>query len=420
MSRRNRAGFTLVELLVVIAIIGILVGLLLPAVQAAREAARRMSCSNNFRQIGLAVQNYHTTYKRLPMQGDGTGLDPFSGSPAKIWHYSATTNQKSLSFLVGLLPFIEQQGLWDQISQPLDIDGNGTPDFPAMGPRPQAGVYLYTPWVTEIPMLRCPSDPGTGLPALARTNYAACLGDSAVGATLGLTNEDLGDYGDPLPTTEATVKRWLRGMFVPRKKMELADVKDGLSNTICCGEIMTDMGVRETRTHAAFNVTNVDGFDVELSSGSGTMACRTNANLIDPERPLFWNASIFPAHNPLNNDGSPYPGTIEAGTRRGYNWASYSAIYTGVTTNRAPNTELCISQFTESSPGNWSISSLHQGGAHILLGDGAVVFITDSIDSGNQSAGQRDAVTKGEKSPFGVIGALGTRNSREVIEDAFN
>ena len=68
----SRRGFTLVELLVVIAIIGVLVGLLLPAVQAAREAARRMSCSNNFKQIGLGIHNYHSAYKQLPMHVGGT------------------------------------------------------------------------------------------------------------------------------------------------------------------------------------------------------------------------------------------------------------------------------------------------------------------------------------------------------------
>jgi prepilin-type N-terminal cleavage/methylation domain-containing protein len=72
---KKQSGFTLVELLVVIAIIGVLVGLLLPAVQAAREAARRMSCSNNFKQVGLAIHNYHSAYKQLPLQGGGTGLN---------------------------------------------------------------------------------------------------------------------------------------------------------------------------------------------------------------------------------------------------------------------------------------------------------------------------------------------------------
>ncbi|MEO1618242.1 MAG: DUF1559 domain-containing protein, partial [Planctomycetota bacterium] len=162
---KARQGFTLVELLVVIAIIGILVGLLLPAVQAAREAARRMSCSNNFKQIGLAIHNYHSAYKQMPVHGGGT-VDPIT---QHIWRPSEVSNVGRLSYLVGLTPFMEQQAIWENISNPLNVDsqGNQPPNasgnggaqalrnggpFPPMGPTPDE--ILYTPWATEIPTLR--------------------------------------------------------------------------------------------------------------------------------------------------------------------------------------------------------------------------------------------------------------------------
>ena len=183
-----RKGFTLVELLVVIAIIGILVGLLLPAVQAAREAARRMSCSNNFKQIGIAIHNYHSAFKELPMHGAGTGSPQGGQAPFGTtdrtrdwWRNYGDANAWRLSYLVGLTPYIEQQGLWDEISNPslvnaLAPDVPLTVAWPPMGPTMQ--FLQYRPWVTEIPMFRCPSDPGVGLPAQGRTNYAACNGDS--------------------------------------------------------------------------------------------------------------------------------------------------------------------------------------------------------------------------------------------------
>ena len=151
--KSSQRGFTLVELLVVIAIIGVLVGLLLPAVQAAREAARRMSCSNNFKQMGLALHNYHSAYKNLPVHG--TGTDSPDGGPAlpqgtnngtdNWWTGYNDANAWRLSCLVAMTPFIEQQALWEQISNPNTTDANN-PDTPLvppnvwqpMGPAPQS------------------------------------------------------------------------------------------------------------------------------------------------------------------------------------------------------------------------------------------------------------------------------------------
>ena len=129
-----------------VAIIGILVGLLLPAVQAAREAARRMSCSNNFKQIGLALHNYHAAYKQLPIHGTGAAIGVISNN--NWWQQGNDSSHECLSAFVGLTPFIEQQALWEKISNPMVETVTGAPApgnaglanparWPAMGPNPR-------------------------------------------------------------------------------------------------------------------------------------------------------------------------------------------------------------------------------------------------------------------------------------------
>ena len=133
MRRLNqlRAGFTLVELLVVIAIIGILVALLLPAVQAAREAARRMQCTNNQKQVGLALHSYHDVYKKLPPRIGGS-----------YW-----TNNWTPSGIMRLLPFIEQDPLYQQISSPQTYGGTTFIPFNVV-----SYDMNYLPWKAKIPV----------------------------------------------------------------------------------------------------------------------------------------------------------------------------------------------------------------------------------------------------------------------------
>lgn len=401
MSRSGiaRRGFTLVELLVVIAIIGVLVGLLLPAVQAAREAARRMSCSNNFKQIGLGIHNYHSAYDQLPIHGSGTA----PAAPEWWWNGSTTSSNHRLSIFVGLTPFVEQQAMWEQISNPMDVDKNGSIDYYAMGPTPER--IAYPPWATTLASLRCPSDPGVGLPSAGRTNYAACLGDSMVNSQQGVL-EVRNNSPVPYPKTQGLAEDSRaadRGVFVPRAASKFRDVLDGLANTIMAGEIATDLGDRDNRTILTDNGNAVN------NQRDNPSYCQDNP-LIDPERPRFWLASA-----PINGSTNG----------RGYRWADFLPHYSGCHTILPPNREVCGVNNT----GNTAISTMssrHQGGVHVLMGDGAVKFITDSIEAGNSrnpmvhkggTAGNLNV--PGAKSPYGLWGALGTRAGKEVLDGDF-
>ncbi len=403
-SSRVSLAFTLVELLVVIAIIGVLVGLLLPAVQAAREAARRMSCSNNVKQIGLGLHNYHSAYHQLPIHGVGPTNENTNSTALADKKDGSAFTRIELTYLVGLLPFVEQQALWEQLSEPMqESDGD---IWPAFGPRPWNGNY--PPWATEIPTFRCPSDPGRGVPSLGRTNYAACTGDGFYDAEHGVTvwsgtrwlyNRD--------PTAKKRARCGLRGAFVPRKSIKFRDFIDGLSNTIAVGEIMTGLGDRDNRSVGFSNAKG--GF---FKVANNPKRC-FDLGYIDTARPQFWTSSAK---------------VYGAVSQRGYRWADFHTLQSQFNTILSPNSEVCLVGQSDTY-GIAPASSRHQGGVHVLMADGAVKFVTDSIEAGNSntpcvycnalSAGTNSATPAGSKSPYGLWGALGTRASRESVSTDF-
>ena len=415
---RDQKGFTLVELLVVIAIIGVLVGLLLPAVQAAREAARRMSCSNNFKQIGLAIHNYHSAFKQLPKQGTGT----FRGDAGNITN---NYNRNFLSYLVPILPFCEQQALWEKISNPsLEVTpGQTMPGnvlggmWPAMGPCPWQTRYV--PWMTQVPTYRCPSDPGYSPPGLGRSNYGACIGDAIDRSRDGGINEwGFKSNSNGNATNRQRDLNWMatrarasmRGFFWPRHDSKFRDVLDGLSNTIAGGEICTSLQQREVKADFARNVAG-------NAWESNPSLCATGSH-IDPTRPNFYD---------------PSANVSTGGTQmRGVRWADFRPHYTGFATILPPNSPSCQRGGGDYNESIMSAGSRHQGGAHVLMGDGAVVFMTDSVEAGDQTAppiergsggspGWMGPLTApGQKSPYGLWGALGTRAVGETIEEQLN
>lgn len=388
-ERRRQNGLTLIELLVIIVVIGVLVGLLLPATRSSREAARRMSCAGKFKQAGVALHNYHSVHKQLPMQMGGT----FNPSSNRGSSSPPGNNRYRLSFLVAVMPFMEQQALWDAI--------NDDPTYAPMGPAPW--TREFSPWQTDIPTLRCPSDPGQGLPAHGRTNIVACLGDATHRIETGPVrwNKSVGAWTADRKEQVAVSGR---GVFVPRSVTRFRDITDGLSNTIMAGEIATDLEDNDARTSASV-------MNPWSTIHDSPTLCESQLN---SDRPSFWSMT---ARDCPDCFGQP-------DQKRGFRWADGAALYTGFNTILPPNRESCLAGGA-AGIGMLSASSRHQGGMHVLMGDGAVIFMTDSIDCGDLSVGTviHDGTgprAPDSQSPYGLWGALGTRNQGETIEEQLN
>ena len=348
----RRRAFTLVELLVVIAIIGILVALLLPAVQAAREAARRSSCANNLRQLGIALHTYHDANQAFVPRMTGTG----DGG-----------NHERRAGFISLLPFMEQGPMWDRIRA-------GDPDagIPPEGPTGWSG---WGPWNESPSGFRCPSDYGARQTTRTQLNsYAFSMGDRIT----------------DLPWNENP-----RGVFGFRRGTTMADMIDGTSNTLMMSErlIAGPVPYTETGSEAGFQTT-----DVRMAIIIGVGGLRESPNVC-----------LLEADGRYVIQGRTVQGTW------GKYWHDGQPMYSTITTVLPPNAPACSEDSGPWGDRNHLVlppSSGHPGGVNAVFGDGAVRFISETIDTGNLGEPQRLS----GPSPYGVWGAMGTKAGGDRVE----
>ena len=359
--RSHQRGFTLVELLVVIAIIGILVGLLLPAVQQAREAARRMQCSNNLKQQGLALHNYESTYKRFPSHQIGSG------------HLNAQQQRGVYSGWHALLPFLEQTPLYNQVESFQNVPWG-------------ANAAQEQVLSTSLPFLACPSDAGTidpVQPARTRTlsSYAFCTGDNYASSQI-----TPGERNNAALSAQKQAIR-NRGIFGRWNYPSIGEITDGTSNTIATCE--------RQRPNAL------------AAKGAATAIAGTITTLQPIVCKATFNGRVYldPAGVPTND------------TSVGYRAFGGNVYFAAMTTILPPNSASCfIAEGSISyhlTNGIWTAGSEHSGGVQASFADGSVRFISESVDAGNPSIVAPSAQAGG-LSPYGVWGALGTKSGGEV------
>jgi prepilin-type N-terminal cleavage/methylation domain-containing protein/prepilin-type processing-associated H-X9-DG protein len=323
-------GFTLIELLVVIAIIAVLIALLLPAVQAAREAARRIQCTNNMKQIGLALHNYHSQTNVFPM-GSGSGIYIFPNT-----YYA----KECWSIHAAILPQLEQTALYNAINFNWDVDYAGN----------------LTVLNTQVVAFLCPSDPFAtqygNNDTTGNNDYFGC-----VGTTTNILNGNATTVPNlsSVPTT---------GLFAFQQSKSIAAVTDGTSNTIAFAE-STVGSTTELKGQKLIGLVNVaipaaailtDASTNAAGVLSGIAACTTAWNTapsIDLQRGDNWVQGAMCAT--LFNTIVPPNGQSQG-------WAYCSNVGSGACSNIS------------------NVDSYHPGGANIGMADGSIRFAKNSVN----------------------------------------
>jgi prepilin-type N-terminal cleavage/methylation domain-containing protein len=325
---RPISGFTLVELLVVIAIIGILVALLLPAVQAAREAARRMSCGNNMKQIGLALHNYHSAMRTFPIGARSSGV------------LTTAATGYGQSWWVGILPYIEQGPAYEKWNHVIANSGTSSTNLTHLD-----GI--------AIDVMRCPSSPLPQLIPISGLNKGGIVMATYTGISGAYEHTDTGAVPNDFTETARVQQIGANtgymsagGVLIPNTSVRIDDIIDGTTNQIL--------------------VTEQSDFHVDPRNG-------TRYNCVNSA-----TQGSFAGTNKHGQPTNPAPSTNNYSGANAYN---ITTVRYGVNFKEWCNSSGTATQGVAADNGpNAGMISAHSGGVQVALGDGSVRMITEGID----------------------------------------